>query len=104
MRVRRALMGGFASSRILEVHGERMIERNFEPGFRVELHQKDLNLALQSARELQVSLPNTATVQELFNACSAQGRARLDHSAIVKTLELMAGHEIGGSAAKVSQT
>jgi 2-hydroxy-3-oxopropionate reductase len=104
MRVRRALMGGFASSRILEVHGERMIERNFEPGFRVELHQKDINLALQSARELQVSLPNTAGTQELFNACAAQGGARLDHSAIVTMLELMAGHEIGGNAAKVSQT
>ena len=99
MRVRRALMGGFASSRILEVHGERMIERNFEPGFRVELHQKDLNLALQSARELQVSVPNTATAQELFNACAAQGGGRLDHSAIVKTLELLADHQIGGKDA-----
>lgn len=104
MRVRRALMGGFASSRILEIHGERMIERNFEPGFRVELHQKDINLALQSARELQVSLPNTAGTQELFNACAAHGGAGLDHSAIVTMLELMAGHEIGGSAVKVSRT
>ena len=94
-RVRQALMGGFASSRILEVHGERMIARTFDPGFRVELHQKDLNLALQSARELQVSLPNTATTQELFNSCAAHGGARWDHSAIVKALELMADHEIG---------
>ena len=76
-RVRQALMGGFANSRILEVHGERMIKRNFDPGFRIELHQKDLNLALQSARGmLQISLPNTATCQELFNACAAHGGAR----------------------------
>ena len=75
-RVRQALMGGFASSRILEVHGERMVARTFDPGFRIELHQKDLNLALQSARELQVSLPNTAATQELFNACAAHGGAR----------------------------
>ena len=94
-RVRQALMGGFASSRILEVHGERMVKRTFDPGFRIELHQKDLNLALQSARELQVSLPNTAATQELFNACAAHGGARWDHSAIVKALELMADHEIG---------
>jgi 2-hydroxy-3-oxopropionate reductase len=95
-RVRQALMGGFASSRILEVHGERMVTRTFDPGFRIELHQKDLNLALQSARELQVSLPNTAATQELFNTCAAHGGSRWDHSAIVKALELMADHEIGG--------
>src|SRR3954471_18431640 len=94
-RVRSALMGGFASSRILEVHGERMVARTFDPGFRIELHQKDLNLALQSARELQVSLPNTAATQELFNTCAAHGGSRWDHSAIVKALELMADHEIG---------
>ena len=76
-KVRSALMGGFASSRILEVHGERMIKRTFNPGFRIELHQKDLNLALSSARALGVSLPNTATAQELFNACVAHGGARL---------------------------
>jgi 2-hydroxy-3-oxopropionate reductase len=97
-RVRSALMGGFASSRILEVHGERMVARTFDPGFRIELHQKDLNLALQSARELQVSLPNTAATQELFNTCAAHGGARWDHSAIVKALELMADHQIGGPA------
>src|SRR3954465_13448554 len=97
-RVRKALMGGFASSRILEVHGERMVARTFDPGFRIELHQKDLNLALQSARELQVSLPNTAATQELFNTCAAHGGARWDHSAIVKALELMADHQIGGPA------
>jgi len=97
-RVRQALMGGFASSRILEVHGERMIKRNFAPGFRIELHQKDLNLALNGARALGVSLPNTATCQELFNAAKAQGGAAWDHSAMVRVLELLAHHEIGQSA------
>jgi len=98
-RVRQALMGGFANSRILEVHGERMVKRNFEPGFRIELHQKDLNLALQGAKVLGLSLPNTATCQELFNACAANGGAAWDHSGMVKALELMANHEIGGAAA-----
>jgi 2-hydroxy-3-oxopropionate reductase len=93
-RVRQALMGGFASSRILEVHGERMINRTFDPGFRVELHQKDLNLALSGARALGVSLPNTSTAQQLFNACTAQGGAKWDHSAMVRALEKLAGHEI----------
>jgi 2-hydroxy-3-oxopropionate reductase len=93
-RVRQALMGGFASSRILEVHGERMINRTFDPGFRVELHQKDLNLALAGARALGVSLPNTSTAQELFNACVAQGGAKWDHSAMVRALEKLASHEI----------
>ena len=95
-RVRAALMGGFASSRILEVHGERMIERNFEPGFRIELHQKDLNLALQGAKALKLALPNTATCQELFNACAANGGAAWDHSGMVRALELLANAEIGG--------
>ncbi|MFG1360837.1 2-hydroxy-3-oxopropionate reductase [Xanthobacter pseudotagetidis] len=93
-KVRQALMGGLATSRILEVHGERMIKRTFDPGFRIELHQKDLNLALQSARALGVSLPNTANAQELFNACVAHGGAKWDHSALVKALELMAGHDV----------
>jgi len=93
--VRKALMGGFASSRILEVHGERMVKRNFEPGFRIELHQKDLNLALEGARTLGLSLPNTATAQQLFSSCVAHGGKAWDHSAMVRTLEMMAGHEIG---------
>ena len=87
-------MGGFAASRVLEVHGERMIQRRFEPGFRIELHQKDLNIALTSAAELGVSLPNTATVHELFSACLAHGGAKWDNSAIVKMLEKLANHEI----------
>jgi 2-hydroxy-3-oxopropionate reductase len=93
-KVRQALMGGFASSKILEVHGERMVKRTFEPGFRIELHQKDLNLALQTAKSLGVSLPNTATAQELFNACVAHGGAAWDHSALVRALEIMANHEV----------
>ncbi len=97
-KVRAALMGGFASSKILEVHGERMIKRTFNPGFRIELHQKDLNLALSSARAIGVSLPNTATAQELFNSCAAHGGAAWDHSGMVRALELMADFEIGKQA------
>lgn len=97
VKVRQALMGGLATSRILEVHGERMIKRTFDPGFRIELHQKDLNLALTSARQIGVSLPNTATAQELFNACVAQGGSAWDHSALVRALEVLANHEVGGS-------
>ena len=97
-KVRSALMGGFASSKILEVHGERMIKRTFDPGFRIELHQKDLNLALESARALKMSLPNTSTTQELFNAAAAQGGSGWDHSALVKVLEMMAGHEVAKKA------
>jgi 2-hydroxy-3-oxopropionate reductase len=97
-RVRQALMGGFASSKILEVHGERMVNRTFDPGFRIELHQKDLNLALSSARALGVSLPNTATAQELFNSCVAHGGKAWDHSAMVKALEQLANFEIGQKA------
>ena len=93
-KVRQALMGGFAASRILEVHGERMIKRTFDPGFRIRLHQKDLGLALQGARELGVSLPQTASAAQLMQACAANGMADLDHSALVKALELMAGHEV----------
>lgn len=93
-KVRQALLGGFAASRVLEVHGERMINRCFEPGFRIELHQKDLNIALASASALGVSLPNTATVRELFSACLAHDGAKWDNSAIVKMLEKLANHEI----------
>jgi 2-hydroxy-3-oxopropionate reductase len=94
VKVRQALLGGFASSRVLEVHGERMIQRNFQPGFRVELHQKDLNLALAGARALGLSLPNTATVQQLFSSCVAHGGAGWDHSALVKVLEALAGTQV----------
>jgi 2-hydroxy-3-oxopropionate reductase len=93
-KVRQALMGGFASSRVLEVHGERMIKRTFDPGFRIELHQKDLNLALATARKIGVSLPNTAIAQELFNACQARGGGKWDHSAMVKALEALADFQV----------
>jgi 2-hydroxy-3-oxopropionate reductase len=93
-RVRTALMGGFASSRVLEVHGERMVKRNFEPGFRIELHQKDLNLALQGAREMSMSLPVTAICAQLFNMAAANGGSKWDHSGMARALEMMANHEI----------
>jgi 2-hydroxy-3-oxopropionate reductase len=93
-RVRAALMGGFASSRILEVHGERMVKRNFEPGFRIELHQKDLNLALQGAREMSMSLPVTAICAQLFNMAAANGGSKWDHSGMARALEMMANYEI----------
>lgn len=93
-KVRQALMGGFASSRILEVHGERMIKRTFNPGFRIELHQKDLNLALQGAKAMHISLPNTATAQELMNCCAGNGLSGMDHSALCRAIEIMSNHEI----------
>ena len=95
-KVRKALMGGFASSKILEIHGERMIKRTFDPGFRITLHQKDLNLALSNARKLQMALPNTATAQELFNSVAAQGDSGLDHSAMVLALEKLAEYKVSG--------
>ncbi len=93
-KVRQALMGGFAASRILEVHGERMIKRTFNPGFRIKLHQKDLGLALAGARELGVALPQTANAAQLMQVCAANGLAEQDHSAVVRALELMANHEV----------
>jgi len=95
-KVRAALLGGFAQSRILELHGERMIKHNFNPGFRIRLHQKDLNLALEAARSIGLSLPNTSLAQELFNAVAAQGGSDLDHSAMVLALEKLANHAIRG--------
>ncbi len=93
-KVRQALMGGFAASRILEVHGERMIKRTFQPGFRIGLHQKDLSLALAGARALGVALPQTAGAAQLMQACAANGMGELDHSALVRALELMGNHEV----------
>jgi 2-hydroxy-3-oxopropionate reductase len=90
-KVRQALMGGFASSKILEVHAERMINHTFNPGFRIRLHQKDLNLALSSAREMAMALPSTAIAQQMFSAVAAQGGSDLDHSAMVKAIEMLAG-------------
>ena len=93
-KVRQALMGGFAASRILEVHGERMIKRTFNPGFRIGLHQKDLGLALAGAKSMGVALPQTASAAQLMQTCAAQGWDQLDHSALVKALELMAHHPV----------
>ena len=93
-KVRQALMGGFAASRILEVHGERMIKRTFNPGFRIGLHQKDLGLALQGARELGMALPQTAGAAQLMQVCSANGLQNLDHSGLVRALEIMANHPV----------
>ena len=96
-KVRQALMGGFAASRILEVHGERMIKRTFDPGFRIELHQKDLNLALAAARELGLALPNTASSQQMFASCAANGLGQKDHSALVRALEILANHQVAAT-------
>jgi 2-hydroxy-3-oxopropionate reductase len=93
-KVRQAISGGFAASRVLELHGERMLNRAFDPGFRIRLHQKDLNLALSSARDLGVSLPNTAMAQQMFASCAAHGGADLDHSALVQAIEGLADFEI----------
>jgi len=93
-RVRKALMGGFASSRILEVHGERMTKRTFNPGFRIELHQKDLNLALDGARKMGLALPHTASAQQLFSVCAANGGKAWDHSALVRALEIMSNFQV----------
>ncbi|WP_250464774.1 2-hydroxy-3-oxopropionate reductase [Caballeronia sp. GAFFF2] len=93
-RVRRALMGGFAASRILEVHGERMTKRTFDPGFRIELHQKDLNLALEGARKMGLALPHTASAQQLFSVCAANGGKAWDHSGLVRALEIMSNFQV----------
>ena len=93
-KVREALLGGFAQSRILDLHGKRMIERTFAPGFRIRHQQKDLNLALQGARSLGMSLPGASIAQELFNAVTAQGDIDLDHSALVLALEKLANHKV----------
>ena len=92
-KVREALMGGLASSRILEVHGERMIKRTFDPGFRIRLHRKDLTLAVDAAKALNLSLPNAAATQQLMNSAVARGDGDKDHSALVRTLEALAGRD-----------
>jgi 2-hydroxy-3-oxopropionate reductase len=96
-KVRQAIMGGFASSRILEVHAERMLKGTFDPGFKIKLHQKDLNLALSSAKALSLSLPNTAIAQQMFSSCIAHGGAEQDHSALVRAIEGLAAHSIRGA-------
>ena len=90
-KVREALMGGFASSKILEVHGERMIKRTFDPGFRIRLHRKDLTLAVDAAKALNLALPNTAATQQLMNTAVARGDGDADHSGLIKTIEALSG-------------
>lgn len=94
-KVRQALLGGLATSRILEILGERMITRNFDPGFRIALHQKDLNLALGAAKSLGLALPATSTAQQLFSACVAQGGSGWDHSGMVRALEKLSNFQVG---------
>ncbi|GGX84295.1 2-hydroxy-3-oxopropionate reductase [Litchfieldella qijiaojingensis] len=94
-KVRESLLGGLAQSKILDVHGERMIKRTFDPGFRIRLHQKDLNLALEGARSLNLALPGTANAQQLFQACAAHGGEDWDHAGILRALETLSGHEVG---------
>lgn len=98
-KVRQALMGGLATSRILDILGERMIKRSFDPGFRIALHQKDLNLALGAAKSLGLALPATSNAQQLFNACVSHGGAAWDHSGMVRALEKLSNFEIGQKAA-----
>ena len=90
-KVREALMGGFANSRILELHGERMVKRTFDPGFRIRLHRKDLSLAVDAAKALNISLPNAAATAQLMNAAIAMGDGEKDHSGLIRTLEALAG-------------
>ncbi len=97
-KVRQALMGGFAASRILEVHGERMVNRTFKPGFRIALHQKDIGLALAGAKSLGLSLPQTASVAQLMQVCAAHGLEQSDHSGLVQALEIMGNHQLGAAA------
>lgn len=96
-KVRQAITGGLATSRILELHGARMIERTFDPGFRITLHQKDLNLALEGARSLGLALPGTALAQQLFSVCVANGAGGQDHSALVRALEIMGHHQVSST-------
>ncbi|WP_321896999.1 2-hydroxy-3-oxopropionate reductase [Burkholderia cepacia] len=103
-RVRKALMGGFASSRILEVHGERMTKRTFDPGFRIELHQKDLNLALDGARKLGLALPHTASAQQLFSICAANDGKAWDHSGLVRAIEIMSNFELTQRQTETSES
>ncbi|MGC8712042.1 MAG: 2-hydroxy-3-oxopropionate reductase [Leptodesmis sp.] len=90
-KVRAALLGGFAQSRVLEVHGQRMLDHSFQPGFTLELHRKDMNIVLQTAKELNLPLLGTAQVTELMNAMLAQGKGNLDNSALITLYELLAG-------------
>lgn len=93
-RVRKALMGGYAQSRVLEVHGKRMTDRNFVPGGKVRSHKKDIEIVMAVARELGICLPGTALASHLWNAVVAQGGIDWDHSSMVKVLESMSDVEV----------
>ncbi len=86
-KVRSALLGGFAQSRVLDVHGQRMLEERFDPGFKLQLHRKDMGIVLQTAREVQVPLLGAAQVTELMNALLAQGKGDLDNAAMITLYE-----------------
>ena len=88
-KVRRAIMGGYAQSRVLELHGRRMLKRNFQPGGKITSHRKDINIVLTVAREMGICLPGTSMLSQLFNAVVAHDGADWDHSAIVTALESM---------------
>jgi 2-hydroxy-3-oxopropionate reductase len=92
-KMREALLGGFAQSRILDLHGKRIIERNFKPGFKIKLHRKDMNIALQAGKELSVPLYSTAQVAAQMDALIAQGNGEADHSSLALLLEQLAGIE-----------
>lgn len=89
------LNGGLAASKVLEMRGPTMIQHNFEPGFRVNLHRKDLNIALSTGKEFDVPLPVTALISQMFDALAANGRGDLDHSALVSLFEDLAQYKIG---------
>jgi len=86
-KMREALLGGFAQSKILDLHGKRIIERNFAPGFKIKLHRKDMQIALQAGKEFSVPLYGTAQVAAHMDALQAQGKGELDHSAIALLME-----------------
>ena len=92
-RVREALMGGFANSKILENHGQRMLDRNFKPGFKSWMHQKDLNIVMKTAHELGLMLPTAAATTQMFNAMVGNGHGEEDSIAVLKLLEQLSGGE-----------
>jgi 2-hydroxy-3-oxopropionate reductase len=91
LKVRAALLGGFAQSKILDLHGQRIIDRNFKAGFKTKLHRKDMNIALQTGRKLSVPLPGSAIVASQMDAIIAQGNGELDHSALALLMESLSG-------------
>ncbi len=90
-KVREALLGGFAYSRILENHGQRMLDRNFKPGFKSWMHEKDLNIVMQTAHELGLCLPGSAATAQMFNAMVGSGLGEDDSIAVLKLLESLSG-------------